>query len=98
MLCQRISFSFNMILSSAQLHDLLLLENIKQQVKQLAATVNLLLTKVASVLHPSTWHAMTCKKDFQSPLDSEEELEQFKEWLDNPVSKAEKSTILCVFS
>ncbi|KAI9522847.1 hypothetical protein NQZ68_033189 [Dissostichus eleginoides] len=42
-------------LTAAELHGLLLLENIKQQVNQLAGTLNILMAKVGSGLHAPTY-------------------------------------------
>ncbi|KAI9543706.1 hypothetical protein NQZ68_008753 [Dissostichus eleginoides] len=56
-----------------ELHGLLLLENIKQQVNQLAGTLNILMAKVGSGLHAPTYEM---PEEFQFPLDSDGELNE----------------------
>ncbi|KAK5925364.1 hypothetical protein CgunFtcFv8_017893 [Champsocephalus gunnari] len=75
--------------TAAELHGLLLLENIKQQVNQLAGTLNIVMAKVGSGLHAPTYEM---PEEFQFPLDSDGELERFEEWLHNPLNERQ---ILC---
>ncbi|XP_076867067.1 uncharacterized protein LOC143518469 [Brachyhypopomus gauderio] len=63
--------------SAAELHILLLLENIKQQVSQLSATVGFLMTRVGST--PQLQCEMP--EEFQFPLDSIDEVDQFEVWI-----------------
>ncbi|KAF3845620.1 hypothetical protein F7725_008783 [Dissostichus mawsoni] len=73
-----------------KLHGLLLLENIKQQVNQLAGTLNILMAKVGSGLHAPTYEM---PEEFQFPLDSDGELERFEEWLRNPLNERMKTDL-----
>ncbi|KAK1893552.1 FLYWCH-type zinc finger-containing protein 1, partial [Dissostichus eleginoides] len=75
---------------TAELHGLLLLENIKQQVNQLAGTLNILMAKVGSGLHAPTYEM---PEEFQFPLDSDGELERFEEWLRNPLNERMKTDL-----
>ncbi|KAI9520117.1 hypothetical protein NQZ68_021836 [Dissostichus eleginoides] len=76
--------------TAAELHGLLLLENIKQQVNQLAGTLNILMAKVGSGLHAPTYEM---PEEFQFPLDSDGELERFEEWLRNPLNERMKTDL-----
>ncbi|XP_034057817.1 uncharacterized protein LOC117536841 isoform X2 [Gymnodraco acuticeps] len=76
--------------TAAELHGLLLLENIKQQVNQLAGTLNILMAKVGSGLHAPTYEM---PEEFEFPLDSDGELERFEEWLRNPLNERMKTNL-----
>ncbi|KAK5936207.1 hypothetical protein CgunFtcFv8_027668, partial [Champsocephalus gunnari] len=76
--------------TAAELHGLLLLEHIKQQVNQLAGTLNILMAKVGSGLHAPTYEM---PEEFQFPLDSYGELERFEEWLLNPLNERMKTNL-----
>ncbi|XP_074543829.1 uncharacterized protein LOC141803708 [Halichoeres trimaculatus] len=62
--------------SAAQLHILLLLENLKQQQFQLANTVKMVLSRLGSTPVPSE-----LPEEFQFPLDNLEEVEDFENWI-----------------
>ncbi|KAK1896717.1 E3 ubiquitin-protein ligase RNF14, partial [Dissostichus eleginoides] len=81
--------------TAAELHGLLLLENIKQQVNQLAGTLNILMAKVGSGLHAPTYEM---PEEFQFPLDSDGELERFEEWLRNPLNERMKTDLVSDFA
>ncbi|XP_073715901.1 uncharacterized protein [Misgurnus anguillicaudatus] len=74
----------------AQLHGLLLLENLKQQVAQLATTVNLLMAKVNNGLQPA---AFEWSGEFQLPLESDAELDRFEAWLVDPANDKQKHAL-----
>ncbi|XP_067313960.1 uncharacterized protein [Pseudorasbora parva] len=79
----------------AQLHGLLLLENLKQQVAQLATTVNLLMAKVNNGLQPA---AFEWSGEFQFPLESDAELDCFEAWLVDPVNDRQKNALVNTLS
>ncbi|CAM4652820.1 unnamed protein product [Leuciscus chuanchicus] len=80
---------------SAQLHGLLLLENLKQQVAQLATTVNLLMAKVNNGLQPA---AFEWSGEFQFPLESDAELDRFEAWLADPANDRQKHALVNTLS
>ncbi|XP_041915413.1 uncharacterized protein LOC121680240 isoform X2 [Alosa sapidissima] len=80
--------------TEAQLHGLLLLENIKQQVNQLATTVNVVLARLGTRDGQPTYEM----PDFQFPLDSIEEVRRFEEWLQNPQHDCKKQALVTSFS
>ncbi|XDV21810.1 hypothetical protein PO909_026830 [Leuciscus waleckii] len=80
--------------SAAQLHGLLLLENLKQQVAQLATTVNLLMAKVNNGLQPA---AFEWSGEFQFPLESDAELDRFEAWLADPANDRQKHALVSIF-
>ncbi|KAK7149267.1 hypothetical protein R3I94_008786 [Phoxinus phoxinus] len=79
----------------AQLHGLLLLENLKQQVAQLATTVNLLMAKVNNGLQPA---AFEWSGEFQFPLESDAELDRFEAWLGDPANDRQKHALVNTLS
>nr|XP_055024410.1 uncharacterized protein LOC129414393 isoform X3 [Misgurnus anguillicaudatus] len=79
----------------AQLHGLLLLENLKQQVAQLATTVNLLMAKVNNGLQPA---AFEWSGEFQFPLESDAELDRFEAWLVDPANDRQKHALVYTLS
>ncbi|XP_077063580.1 uncharacterized protein LOC143715718 [Siphateles boraxobius] len=79
----------------AQLHGLLLLENLKQQVAQLATTVNLLMAKVNNGLQPA---AFEWSGEFQFPLESDAELDRFEAWLADPANDRQKHALVNTLS
>ncbi|XP_065096817.1 uncharacterized protein [Paramisgurnus dabryanus] len=80
--------------TEAQLHGLLLLENIKQQVTQLATTVNIVLNRLTTEGHPN--HEMP--EEFQFPIDSEGELQRLEEWLRDPANDRKKHAMVISLS
>ncbi|XP_026065995.1 uncharacterized protein LOC113048414 isoform X2 [Carassius auratus] len=81
--------------SAAQLHGLLLLENLKQQVAQLTTTVNLLMANVNNGLQPA---AFEWSGEFQFPLESDAELERFEAWLADPANDRQKHALVNTLS
>ncbi|XP_051992166.1 uncharacterized protein LOC127650639 isoform X1 [Xyrauchen texanus] len=79
----------------AQLHGLLLLENLNQQVAQLATTVNLLMAKVNNGLQPA---AFEWSGEFQFPLESDAELDRFEAWLVDPANNRQKHALVNTLS
>ncbi|KAA0706471.1 hypothetical protein E1301_Tti022529 [Triplophysa tibetana] len=78
----------------AQLHGLLLLENLKQQVAQLATIVNLLMAKVNNGLQPA---AFEWSEEFQLPMESDAELDRFEAWLADPANDRQKHALVSIF-
>ncbi|KAL1020811.1 hypothetical protein UPYG_G00004960 [Umbra pygmaea] len=76
--------------SAAQQHILLMLENIKQQQSQLAATVNILLTRMGSTPPVSA----ELPEEFQFPLDDMEEVATFESWIQNPDNSRKKQNLI----
>lgn len=72
------------------MHILLLLENIKQHLPQLAATVNVLVMRTGST------PPVPCEmpEEFQFPLDSMEEVEEFENWIQNPENARRKQNLV----
>lgn len=72
------------------MHILLLLENIKQHLSQLAATVNVLVMRTGST------PPVPCEmpEEFQFPLDSMEEVEEFENWIQNPENARRKQNLV----
>ncbi|XP_039521711.1 uncharacterized protein LOC120475065 isoform X1 [Pimephales promelas] len=81
--------------NAAQLHGLLLLENLKQQVAQLATTVNLLMAKVNNGLQPA---AFEWSGEFHFPLESDAELDRFETWLADPANDRQKHALVNTLS
>ncbi|KAA0713586.1 hypothetical protein E1301_Tti019623 [Triplophysa tibetana] len=79
----------------AQLHGLLLLENLKQQVAQLATIVNLLMAKVNNGLQPATFE---WSEEFQFPLESDAELERFEACMADPANDRQKHALVNTIS
>lgn len=72
----------------------MLLEKLKQQVAQLATTVNLLMAKVNNGLQPAVFE---WPDEFQFPLETSAELDRFEAWLADPANDGQKHALVSIF-
>lgn len=80
------------ILSAPQMHMLLLLENMKQQLSQLSTNVNILMARTGS----AGQEPVGMPEELQFPLDTTQEVDDFENWLKNPDNGKKKQNLVSV--
>uniref|UniRef100_A0A8C6SMU4 DUF4806 domain-containing protein n=1 Tax=Neogobius melanostomus TaxID=47308 RepID=A0A8C6SMU4_9GOBI len=80
--------------STAELHILTLLENIKQQVNQLSSVVNILVART----NPEQEQAAEMPEEITFPLTSTDEVENFETWLQEPQNINKKKQMIAILA